>query len=133
MLASALRLPLFVATLLLLMVGLVSAQSTLQIKDNKVGTGAEAVNGSTVSVHYTGWLMDGKKFDSSRDRGQLFNFTIGQRQVIAGWEQGVQGMKVGGQRELIIPPHMAYGSRGAGGVIPPDATLRFEIELFAVR
>jgi FKBP-type peptidyl-prolyl cis-trans isomerase len=133
MLASALRLPLFVAALLLLMVGLVSAQSTLQIKDNKVGTGAEAVNGSTVSVHYTGWLMNGTKFDSSRDRGQLFTFTIGQRQVIAGWEQGVQGMKVGGQRELIIPPHMGYGSRGAGGVIPPDATLRFDIELFAVR
>jgi FKBP-type peptidyl-prolyl cis-trans isomerase len=133
MFASALRLPLFVAALLLLMVGLVSAQSTLQIKDNKVGTGAEAVNGSTVSVHYTGYLMNGTKFDSSRDRGQLFNFTIGQRQVIAGWEQGVQGMKVGGQRELIIPPHMGYGSRGAGGVIPPDATLRFDIELFAVR
>lgn len=133
MFASALRLPLFVATFLLLMAGLVSAQSTLQIKDNKVGTGAEAVNGSTVSVHYTGWLMNGTKFDSSRDRGQPFNFTIGQRQVIAGWEQGVQGMKVGGQRELIIPPHMAYGSRGAGGAIPPDATLRFDIELLGVR
>lgn len=110
-----------------------SAQATLQIKDIKVGSGAEATDGSTVTVHYTGWLMDGTKFDSSLDRRQPFNFTIGKREVIAGWDQGVKGMKVGGTRELIIPPHMAYGSRGAGNAIPPNATLRFEIELLAVR
>lgn len=114
--------------------GAVYAQATLVINDKKVGEGAEARNGSTVTVHYTGWLMDGKKFDSSRDRGQPFNFTIGRGEVISGWEQGVQGMKVGGNRELVIPPHMGYGARGAGGgVIPPNAVLKFDIELLAVR
>ena len=108
------------------------AQATLQVKELEAGTGAEAVPNSTVTVHYTGWLMDGTKFDSSLDRRDPFRFTLGARQVIAGWDQGVKGMKVGGKRELIIPPHLAYGSRGAGGVIPPNATLRFEVELLAV-
>lgn len=106
--------------------------SELDIKDTKVGTGAEALTGSRVSVHYTGTLLDGKKFDSSKDRGQPFTFTIGAGQVIKGWDQGVHGMKVGGVRELIIPPHLAYGERGAGGVIGPNATLKFEIELLGV-
>ncbi|NVK17096.1 MAG: FKBP-type peptidyl-prolyl cis-trans isomerase [Methylocystaceae bacterium] len=104
----------------------------LQIKDLKVGEGKEAVQDKKVKVHYTGWLLDGKKFDSSLDRNQPFEFTLGARQVIPGWDQGVQGMKVGGKRELIIPAHLAYGARGAGGVIPPNATLRFEIELLDV-
>lgn len=109
-------------------------------KDEVVGTGAEAVAGKTVSVHYTGWLYDasapdhkGKKFDSSRDRGQPLNFSLGAGQVIKGWDQGVAGMKVGGKRTLIIPPDMAYGARGAGGVIPPNATLLFDVELMDVK
>ena len=126
-------LALAVVLLVALFVPPASAQATLQINDLKVGGGAEATNGSTVTVHYTGWLMDGTKFDSSFDRRQPFNFTIGKREVIAGWDQGVQGMKVGGTRELIIPPHMAYGSRGAGNAISPNAVLRFQIELLAVR
>lgn len=104
----------------------------VQIRDIVIGTGEEAVVGSQVTVHYTGWLEDGTKFDSSLDRQQPFSFTPGVGQVIRGWEQGVVGMKVGGKRELIIPPELAYGSRGAGGVIPPNATLRFEIELLKV-
>ncbi|WP_394701462.1 FKBP-type peptidyl-prolyl cis-trans isomerase [uncultured Roseibium sp.] len=105
----------------------------VQIKDIVKGTGEEADVGKTVTVHYTGWLMDGTKFDSSVDRNQPFSFTLGERRVIPGWEQGVVGMKVGGKRELIIPPELAYGANGAGGVIPPNATLKFEVELLAVK
>lgn len=105
----------------------------LQITDIEKGTGETADVGETVTVHYTGWLMDGTKFDSSLDRGTPFSFTLGERRVIPGWEQGVEGMQVGGKRELIIPPELAYGSRGAGGVIPPNATLKFEIELLEVQ
>ena len=107
--------------------------------DTKIGTGAEATPGQTIQVHYTGWLFDeaapenkGRKFDSSRDRGQPFEFQLGVGMVIAGWDQGFAGMKVGGQRTLIIPPEMGYGARGAGGVIPPNATLLFEVELLGV-
>ena len=104
----------------------------LQIEDNVVGTGDEAVLHSKVQVHYTGTLMDGTKFDSSLDRNEPFEFFIGFQQVIAGWEEGVRGMKVGGKRTLIIPPHLAYGERGAGASIPPNSTLKFDIELLAV-
>ena len=108
--------------------------------DIKLGTGAEAAAGHGVSVHYTGWLYDeaaadhhGKKFDSSRDRGQLFEFPLGAGRVIQGWDQGVAGMRVGGQRTLIIPASLGYGARGAGGVIPPNATLVFDVELLGVK
>ena len=107
--------------------------------DVKVGSGAEAVKGKAVVVHYTGWLYDpatsqkGAKFDSSRDRNVPFGFFLGEGRVIRGWEEGVQGMKVGGQRTLIIPPDMGYGERGAGGVIPPNATLIFDVELIEVK
>ncbi len=104
----------------------------LQIEDAVVGTGDEAVAGKRVSVHYTGTLLDGKKFDSSRDRGQPFQFNLGAGEVIRGWDQGVAGMKVGGQRKLTIPPELGYGSRGAGGAIPPNATLLFDVELLGV-
>src|ERR1017187_3168837 len=104
----------------------------LKIEETKVGTGAEAVTGKSVSVHYTGWLTDGTKFDSSKDRGQPFSFQLGAGQVIKGWDQGVAGMKVGGVRKLTIPPELGYGARGAGGVIPPNATLVFEVELLGV-
>jgi FKBP-type peptidyl-prolyl cis-trans isomerase FkpA len=97
-----------------------------------VGSGGEAVAGNHVTVHYTGWLTDGTKFDSSKDRGDPFRFSLGAGQVIAGWDQGVAGMKVGGTRKLTIPPQLGYGARGAGGVIPPNATLVFEVELLAV-
>jgi FKBP-type peptidyl-prolyl cis-trans isomerase len=105
----------------------------LKFTDDQVGTGAEAQKGKTVSVHYTGWLLDGTKFDSSRDRNQPFLFPLGQGQVIKGWDEGVAGMKVGGKRTLVIPPHLGYGARGAGGVIPPNATLKFEVELLDVK
>lgn len=105
----------------------------LKIEDLVVGNGAEAVKGKQVSVHYTGWLTDGKKFDSSKDRGQPFQFALGRGQVIQGWDDGVAGMKVGGKRKLTIPPELGYGSAGAGGVIPPNATLVFEVELLGVR
>jgi len=105
----------------------------LQYEDLQEGTGKEALIGQTVSVHYTGWLTDGTKFDSSVDRGQPFQFPLGARRVIAGWDEGVAGMKVGGKRKLTIPPALGYGSRGAGGVIPPNATLVFDVELLDVR
>ena len=112
----------------------------LKTTDVKVGTGAEAIKGKRVFVHYTGWLYDpaapeqkGTKFDSSRDRQQPFDFMLGAGQVIKGWDDGVAGMKVGGQRTLIIPADMAYGSRGAGGVIPPNAVLLFDVELLDVK
>ena len=109
-------------------------------KDIKIGTGEEAVIGKMVEVHYTGWLYDvtapenkGAKFDSSRDRGTPFSFLLGAGRVIKGWDRGVAGMKVGGQRTLIIPAEMAYGARGAGNVIPPDAVLIFDVELLGLR
>ncbi len=106
----------------------------LQYKDTQVGSGAEAANGKKISVHYTGWLLsNGQKFDSSRDRKQAFEFALGRGQVIQGWEKGFAGMKVGGKRLLVIPPEMGYGASGAGGVIPPNATLVFEVELLGVK
>ncbi|HYS11429.1 MAG TPA: FKBP-type peptidyl-prolyl cis-trans isomerase [Myxococcales bacterium] len=107
--------------------------SNVKVEDLVVGTGAEAIKGKMVSVHYTGWLTDGTKFDSSKDRDQPFQFPLGRGQVIQGWDQGVQGMKVGGKRKLTIPPELGYGAEGAGGVIPPNATLVFEVELLGVR
>ena len=112
---------------------------SLQIEDTVVGTGAEAHAGQRVRVHYTGWLHDpsaanarGRKFDSSKDRGQPFSFGLGHGEVIRGWDEGVQGMRVGGTRRLIIPADLGYGARGAGGVIPPNATLLFEVDLLGV-
>ena len=109
----------------------------LKYTDTKTGDGATATSGNKVSVHYTGWLYNngakGAKFDSSVDRGQPFQFTLGAHQVIAGWDEGVAGMKVGGKRTLIIPPELGYGARGAGGVIPPNATLMFDVELVGVQ
>jgi peptidylprolyl isomerase len=116
---------------------MMTTASGLQIADTKVGTGAAPRPGQICVMHYTGWLYEngakGKKFDSSLDRGQPFEFPIGRRQVIAGWEEGVASMKVGGKRTLIIPPELGYGARGAGGVIPPNATLIFEVELLDVK
>jgi peptidylprolyl isomerase/FKBP-type peptidyl-prolyl cis-trans isomerase FkpA len=105
---------------------------SLQIEDLVVGTGAEAVGGQNVTVHYTGWLTDGTQFDSSLDRGEPFVFPLGGGRVIQGWDQGVAGMKIGGKRKLTIPPELGYGARGAGGAIPPNATLVFEVELIEV-
>ena len=106
--------------------------SGLQIEKLAEGTGATPKTGDRVTVHYTGWLTDGSKFDSSVDRGQPFVFTIGRGQVIGGWDQGVATMKVGDKVRLTIPPELGYGARGAGGVIPPNATLIFEVELLGV-
>ena len=111
--------------------------SGLQITDSKVGTGATPKTGQTCVMHYTGWLYEsgqkGKKFDSSVDRGEPFEFPIGTGRVIKGWDEGVATMKVGGKRTLVIPPELGYGARGAGGVIPPNATLIFEVELLGVK
>jgi FKBP-type peptidyl-prolyl cis-trans isomerase FkpA len=107
--------------------------SGLQIIEIETGTGEEARTGHEVTVHYTGWLTDGSKFDSSRDRGDPFKFGLGRGQVIRGWDEGVAGMKVGGRRRLVIPPELGYGQRGAGGAIPPGATLLFNVELLGVR
>ena len=118
----------------------VSSITTLQKNDTVVGTGVEATSGKSVSVHYTGWLYNesapdhkGTKFDSSVDRREPFDFNLGAGMVIQGWDQGVAGMKVGGKRTLTIPPAMGYGARGAGGVIPPNATLVFDVELLGVK
>ncbi len=115
----------------------VTTPSGLKITDTKVGTGATPKVGQTCVMHYTGWLYEngakGKKFDSSVDRGQPFEFPLGQHRVIAGWDEGVATMKVGGKRTLIIPPELGYGARGAGGVIPPNATLIFDVELLDVK
>ena len=105
----------------------------LEIEDLSVGTGVEAINGDKVTVHYTGWLIDGTKFDSSLDRGQPFSFQIGARQVIEGWDRGLRGMQVGGVRKLTIPPELAYGDRAVGGgLIPANSTLVFEIRLLKI-
>ncbi|MBB6560505.1 FKBP-type peptidyl-prolyl cis-trans isomerase FkpA [Acidovorax soli] len=115
---------------------LTTTASGLQYEDTQVGDGAEATKGQNVSVHYTGWLYNngeqGAKFDSSRDRNDPFEFSLGAGMVIKGWDEGVQGMKIGGQRTLIIPASLGYGARGAGGVIPPNATLKFDVELLKV-
>src|SRR4051812_38677418 len=107
--------------------------SGLNYTDETLGTGTEAKSGNTMDVHYTGWLKDGTKFDSSKDRGSPFSFQLGAGRVIKGWDEGVAGMKVGGKRRLVIPAELAYGSRGAAGVIPPNAELTFEVELLKVK
>ena len=106
----------------------ITTESGLQYEEIKVGSGATAKAGNLVSVHYTGWLTDGNKFDSSKDRNEPFEFNLGAGQVIKGWDEGVQGMQVGGIRKMTIPAALGYGARGAGGVIPPNATLIFEVE-----
>lgn len=116
---------------------MIATPTGLKYSDEKSGAGSEAVQGKTVFVHYTGWLSNngskGKKFDSSLDRGQPFSFTLGAGQVIAGWDEGVAGMKVGGKRTLLIPPALGYGARGAGNAIPPNANLIFDVELLEVK
>jgi FKBP-type peptidyl-prolyl cis-trans isomerase len=116
---------------------MIEQPSGVKYTDTNVGTGAEATKGHKVSVHYTGWLYNngvkGAKFDSSLDRGQPFAFALGAGQVIRGWDEGVAGMKVGGKRTLVIPPELGYGARGAGGVIPANATLMFDVELLGVQ
>jgi len=115
---------------------MITTTSGLQYDDTIAGTGAQAEAGQQVRVHYTGWLFNdgvkGAKFDSSKDRNDPFDFGLGAGMVIKGWDEGVQGMKVGGTRVLVIPPQLGYGARGAGGVIPPNATLMFEVELLGV-
>jgi FKBP-type peptidyl-prolyl cis-trans isomerase FkpA len=115
---------------------MITTPSGLQYEDTVAGSGAEATAGRQVRVHYTGWLyqdgVQGAKFDSSKDRNDPFEFPLGAGMVIRGWDEGVQGMKVGGTRRLVIPPELGYGARGAGGVIPPNATLLFEVELLGV-
>ena len=111
----------------------ITTPSGLKYEDLEAGSGAAAASGQKAKVHYTGWLTNGQKFDSSKDRNDPFEFTLGAGQVIRGWDEGVAGMKVGGKRRLTIPPSLGYGSRGAGGVIPPNAELIFEVELLGVR
>lgn len=110
----------------------ITTESGLKYEDLVQGDGAEATTGKRVSVHYTGWLTDGSKFDSSVDRNSPFQFSLGAGMVIRGWDEGVQGMKIGGKRKLTIPPQLGYGERGAGGVIPPNATLIFDVELLEI-
>ena len=110
----------------------ITTASGLVIEELVVGEGAEASVGQTVSVHYTGWLTDGKKFDSSKDRNEAFEFPLGRQHVIAGWDEGVATMQVGGKRQLVIPADLAYGERGSGATIPPGATLVFEVELLTI-
>ena len=110
----------------------VTTASGLMIEELAAGDGAAAKSGDQVTVHYTGWLTNGRKFDSSHDRRDPFSFSLGRGNVIAGWDEGVAGMKIGGKRKLTIPPELGYGARGAGGVIPPNATLVFEVELLGV-
>ena len=110
---------------------IITTPSGLQYTDLKVGGGESARRGSKVTVHYTGWLLDGTKFDSSVDRGVPFEFLLGRGVVIAGWDEGVANMNIGGKRELVIPPNLAYGDNGAGAVIPPGATLKFEVEFLS--
>ncbi len=110
----------------------ITTASGLVYEELQVGEGETAQAGMTVTVHYTGWLTDGRKFDSSKDRNDPFQFGLGRGQVIRGWDEGVAGMKVGGRRKLTIPAELGYGARGAGGVIPPNATLVFEVELLGV-
>jgi peptidylprolyl isomerase len=133
---AALALAVFASPALAQEPGYTQTASRLQFKDVKVGSGAQPQKGDTTKVHYTGWLyQDGKKgekFDSSVDRGEPFRFPLGQGRVIKGWDEGVASMKVGGKRTLIIPPDLAYGARGAGGVIPPNATLMFDVELLGI-
>ena len=111
----------------------ITTSSGLQYKDLVVGTGDAASAGKTAVVHYTGWLLDGTKFDSSVDRGTPFEFPLGAGRVIKGWDEGVATMNIGGKRELIIPPDLGYGAAGAGGLIPPNATLKFEVELLELK
>ncbi|HAA95155.1 MAG TPA: peptidylprolyl isomerase [Dehalococcoidia bacterium] len=111
----------------------ITTSSGLQYTDIAIGDGDTVASGMTVVVHYTGWLLDGSKFDSSVDRGTPFEFPLGAGRVIRGWEEGVAGMNIGGKRELIIPPDLGYGASGAGGVIPPNATLKFEVELLGLK
>lgn len=113
--------------------GETTTASGLRYTDLKAGRGAAAKHGDTVAVHYTGWLENGQKFDSSLDRGTPFEFPLGLGRVIKGWDEGVAGMKPGGKRRLVIPPQLGYGERGAGGVIPPNATLIFEVELLEIK
>lgn len=110
----------------------ITTVSGLIYEDTILGEGVEARTGDHVVVHYTGWLTNGSKFDSSKDRSDPFSFPLGQRHVISGWDEGVQGMKIGGTRKLTIPPQLGYGARGAGGAIPPNATLVFEVELLTI-
>ena len=110
----------------------ITTASGLTIEDTVVGEGAAAASGRDVTVHYAGWLADGTQFDSSREKQDPFEFTLGKSEVMAGWEEGLNGMRVGGTRKLVVPPQLAYGEAGAGDTIPPNATLTFEVELLAV-